>query len=62
MMESNETKEKILERLHKYSAHCIVCGRKKCAHSSRKLPSFLKTDDVLRAINYEDYFGEDEVE
>jgi len=57
-MESNETKEKILERLHKLASRCMICGKKKCPHSGRVLPKSLKTDDVLRAINYENYFWE----
>jgi hypothetical protein len=55
----NDVKEKILDRLHKLVGICNVCGKKNCGHTSTNLPNVLKTDDVLRAINYDNYYGDD---
>ena len=57
-IEDNNTKEAILDRLHKLAGICNVCGKKNCGHTSTNLPAVLKIDDVLKAINYENYYGD----
>lgn len=57
----NETKEKIVDRLHEMAGVCPVCGRHKCGHGSNtNLPGTLDTDTVLRAINLDEYFFKEE--
>ena len=58
----NATKEKIVDRLHEMVGVCPTCGRHKCGHgSSTELPESVNTDDVLRAINLDEYFFKEEV-
>ncbi|MGD9157201.1 MAG: hypothetical protein PVG39_02220 [Desulfobacteraceae bacterium] len=55
-MKPNEIKNKILERLFETSSHCSICNKRSCPHSSRTLNATLKVDDVLRAINLDEYY------
>lgn len=52
----NRTKEVILERLY-YKAGVCACGNDRCADSGhRKLPDMLRKEDVLEAINVDEFF------
>jgi hypothetical protein len=56
-MMDNATKEEIINRLHKSAGICMTCKRNNCGHGgSTDLPNTLPTDDVLRAINLDEYF------
>lgn len=59
MGELEQMKEEILDRLHKIAGVCSVCKKKRCGHTSTTLPAVLKTDDVLRAINYDNHYAEE---
>jgi hypothetical protein len=53
----NEIKVVILNRLFEAAGVCSVCGRVNCNHGNNKeLPSRIDIDDVLRAINVDEYF------
>ena len=55
-MDAEKIKIAILERLHKSVGVCSVCGRSDCGHKGTLLPNFLKTDDVLRAIDLDENY------
>lgn len=54
------TKIHVLDRLYKRASFCSFCGKKDCAHEgNRHLPTTLKLDDVLFAINLDNHYGPD---
>lgn len=56
-MMDNKTKQVILERLYKTASTCTHCGRRGCLDSgSRELFPMIKREDVLEAINLDEYF------
>ncbi len=57
MNKDNALKNKILDRLYETSSICSICGEAKCMHGgNRRLTPMLDTDDVLKAINLNEYF------
>ncbi len=59
-MKENTVKENIMNRLYKRIGICAFCGKPQCAHDGNQhLPDVLNLDDVLRAINLDNHFGED---
>lgn len=48
----NQIKEEILDRLHD------LCGVKNAGGYASQLPRTLNTEDVLKAINLDNYFDE----
>lgn len=54
MIKTNELAEKVVNKLHELAGYCGHCGKKKCAGRAQysKLPTMLKTDDVLAAIEH----------
>jgi len=53
----NDTKEAIINRLYETSSHCMHCGSKDCRHGgNREIDNNLTSEDVLRAINLDEYF------
>ena len=54
---TSDTKEEILNRLYERVGECMHCGKRGCNHgSNQRLPMNLKLDDVLWAINLDNYF------
>ena len=46
-----------MERLYASSGICSFCKGDQCPHQGNKeLPDYLKTDEVLEAINLDEYF------
>ena len=59
MTEQTESsiKENILNRLHERVGVCIHCGKPNCPHGTNtNLPPRLSADDVLWAINLDNFF------
>lgn len=53
-------RERIIDALYANESQCMFCHRRKCGHEgNRTLPTILRRDGVLRAINLDNYFGTD---
>ena len=62
-MNENDVKESILDRLYKRVGICSHCGNSKCPHDGHQhLPNEISADDVLRAINLDNYFDSNVVQ
>lgn len=50
-------KETILERLYALAGQCAFCHKAGCGHKANtELPATLNTDDVLKAINLDEWY------
>jgi len=61
-MSDNATKEHIINRLHERCGICSYCGKKGCGHSNTNLPPTFSRQDVLWAVNLDNYFEQDKQE